>query len=40
MSKMLLCAGPIAWDCISNKIKTLALHVFSYQVKLRLFVVY
>jgi len=34
--KMLQYVGPVAWDCISNKIKTLPLHVFSYQEKSQL----
>jgi len=28
--------GPVAWSCLSNKIKILPLHMFSYQVKSQL----
>jgi len=28
--------GPVAWGCISNNIKMLPLHIFSYRVKSRL----
>jgi len=33
---MLQYVGPIAWGCISNNIKILPLHTFSYQVKSQL----
>jgi len=33
---MLQYVGPVAWGCISNNIKMLPLHMFSYQVKSRL----
>jgi len=32
MAKMLQYAGPVAWDCISNRLK-LCHYMFSYQVK-------
>jgi len=38
--KMQQYVGPAAWDCISNKIKMLPLHMFSYRVKSRLLAVY
>jgi len=34
--KMLQYVVPVTWGCISNNIKTLPLHMFSYQVKSRL----
>jgi len=34
--KILQYVGAVAWDCISNIIKMLPLHMFSYRVKLRL----
>ena len=34
---MLQYVAPVAWDCISNKMKILPLHMFSYQVKSKLF---
>ena len=33
---MLQYVGPVAWGCISNSIKMLPLHTFSYQVKSQL----
>jgi len=38
--KALQYVEPVAWCCISNNIETLPLHMFSYQVKTRLFTWY
>jgi len=34
--KLLQYVEPVAWQCISNKIKILPLHIFSLQVKSQL----
>jgi len=40
VKQMLQYAECVAWECISNKIRMLPLHVFSYHVKSHLVAVY